>query len=169
MPYLAVASTSASAVTFMAVPGHEQAKDSVVIAQAYGMTASTALLMGAGRVDWRMKKGSSLPVQSSARRHLMTGEPVCDPFADHLLTPQNCALIIFDYQPVQWPDAGPGPAPLGRAARHPGDHQVDPPGPNRGEPADHRLRVAGGGHAAARRLRPTGGTSNAIETRIKWW
>jgi hypothetical protein len=42
MPYLAVASTPASAVTFMAVPGHEQAKDAVVIAQAYGMTASTA-------------------------------------------------------------------------------------------------------------------------------
>ena len=101
MPYLAVASTSASAVTFMAVPGHEQAKDAVVIAQAYGMTASTALLTGAGRVDWRMKKGSSLPVQSSARRHLMTSEPVRDPFADHLLAPQNCALIIIDYQPVQ--------------------------------------------------------------------
>jgi hypothetical protein len=101
MPYLAVASTSASAVTFMAVPGHEQAKDAVVIAKAYGMTASTALLTGAGRVDWRMKKGSSLPVQSSARRHLMTSEPVRDPFADHLLTPQNCALIIIGYQPVQ--------------------------------------------------------------------
>ena len=101
MPYLAVASTSASAVTFMAVPGHEQAKDAVVIAQAYGMTASTALLTGVGRVDWRMKKGSSLPVQSSARRHLMTSEPVRDPFADHLLMPQNCALIIIDYQPVQ--------------------------------------------------------------------
>jgi hypothetical protein len=99
--YLAVASTPASAVTFMAVPGHEQAKDAVVIAQSYGVTASTALLTGAGRVDWRMKKGSSLPVQSSARRHLMTGEPVCDPFADHLRTPQKRALIIIDYQPVQ--------------------------------------------------------------------
>ena len=42
MPCLAVASTPASAVTFMAVPGHEQAKDAVVIAQAYGMTTSTA-------------------------------------------------------------------------------------------------------------------------------
>ena len=31
----------------------------------------------------------------------MTGEPVRDRFADHLLTPQNCALIIIDYQPVQ--------------------------------------------------------------------
>ena len=63
MPYLAVASIPASAVTFMAVPGHEQAKDAVVIAQAYGTTASTALLTGAGRVDWQMKKGNSLPVQ----------------------------------------------------------------------------------------------------------
>jgi hypothetical protein len=35
-------------VTFMAVPGHEQAKDAVVIAQAYGMTASTAFADGRG-------------------------------------------------------------------------------------------------------------------------
>jgi hypothetical protein len=46
--YLAVASTSASAVTFMAVPGHEQAKDAMVIAQAYGVTASTAFADGRG-------------------------------------------------------------------------------------------------------------------------
>jgi nicotinamidase-related amidase len=57
--------------------------------------------MGMGRVDWHMKKGSSLPVRSSTRRHLMTSEPVRDPWADHLLTPQNCALIIIDYQPTQ--------------------------------------------------------------------
>jgi len=31
----------------------------------------------------------------------MTSEPVRDPRADHLLTPQNCALIFIDYQPVQ--------------------------------------------------------------------
>jgi hypothetical protein len=31
----------------------------------------------------------------------MTSEPVRDPLADHLLTPQNCALIIIDYQAVQ--------------------------------------------------------------------
>ena len=31
----------------------------------------------------------------------MTSEPVRDPLADHLLTPQNCALVIIDYQPVQ--------------------------------------------------------------------
>ena len=31
----------------------------------------------------------------------MTSEPVRDPFADHVLTPQDCALIIIDYQPVQ--------------------------------------------------------------------
>jgi hypothetical protein len=48
MPYLAVASIPASAVTFMAVPGHEQAKDAVVIAQGYGMTASTAFADGRG-------------------------------------------------------------------------------------------------------------------------
>ena len=48
MPYLAVASMPASAVTFTAVPGHEQAKDAVVIAQAYGATASTAFADGGG-------------------------------------------------------------------------------------------------------------------------
>src|ERR1700746_326378 len=47
------------------------------------------------------KEGSPLPVRSSTRRHLMTSEPVRDPWADHLLTPQNCALIIIDYQPTQ--------------------------------------------------------------------
>jgi hypothetical protein len=26
----------------------------------------------------------------------MTSEPVRDPLADHLLTPQNCALVIID-------------------------------------------------------------------------
>jgi nicotinamidase-related amidase len=31
----------------------------------------------------------------------MTSLPVRDPAADHLLTPQNAALIIIDYQPVQ--------------------------------------------------------------------
>ncbi len=31
----------------------------------------------------------------------MTSEPIRDPRTDHLLTPQNCALVIIDYQPVQ--------------------------------------------------------------------
>lgn len=31
----------------------------------------------------------------------MTSEPIRDPVADHLLTPQNCALVIIDYQPTQ--------------------------------------------------------------------
>jgi nicotinamidase-related amidase len=31
----------------------------------------------------------------------MTSEPVRDPRADQLLTPQNCALVIIDYQPTQ--------------------------------------------------------------------
>ena len=31
----------------------------------------------------------------------MASEPVRDPQADHLLTPQNCALLIIDYQPTQ--------------------------------------------------------------------
>lgn len=31
----------------------------------------------------------------------MTSEPIRDPLRDHLLTPQNAAFIIIDYQPVQ--------------------------------------------------------------------
>lgn len=31
----------------------------------------------------------------------MTSEPIRDPLQDHLLTPQNSAFIIIDYQPVQ--------------------------------------------------------------------
>ncbi|WP_454780346.1 hypothetical protein [Legionella sp. WA2022007384] len=31
----------------------------------------------------------------------MTSETVRDPGKDHLLTPQNSAFIIIDYQPVQ--------------------------------------------------------------------
>jgi nicotinamidase-related amidase len=31
----------------------------------------------------------------------VTSEPIRDPLTDQLLTPQNCALIIIDYQPVQ--------------------------------------------------------------------
>lgn len=31
----------------------------------------------------------------------MTSEPIRDPNTDHLLTPQNAAFIIIDYQPIQ--------------------------------------------------------------------
>jgi nicotinamidase-related amidase len=31
----------------------------------------------------------------------MTSQPIRDPSKDHLLTPQNSALIIIDYQPIQ--------------------------------------------------------------------
>jgi len=31
----------------------------------------------------------------------MSSEPIRDPLKDHLLTPQNAAFIIIDYQPVQ--------------------------------------------------------------------
>ena len=31
----------------------------------------------------------------------MTSEAIRDPLADHLLTPQNAAFILIDYQPVQ--------------------------------------------------------------------
>src|SRR6202007_2409821 len=32
---------------------------------------------------------------------LMTSAPVRDPLADHLLTPENAAFLIIDYQPAQ--------------------------------------------------------------------
>ena len=32
----------------------------------------------------------------------MTSLPIRDPLADHLLTPQNAALIVIDYQPNQF-------------------------------------------------------------------
>ncbi|MCA8091139.1 hydrolase, partial [Burkholderia anthina] len=31
----------------------------------------------------------------------MASEPIRDPANDHLLTPQNAAFIVIDYQPVQ--------------------------------------------------------------------
>jgi nicotinamidase-related amidase len=31
----------------------------------------------------------------------MTSAPIRDPLADHLLTPQNAALLLIDYQPAQ--------------------------------------------------------------------
>lgn len=51
----------------------------------------------------------------------MTSEPVRDPAADHLLTPQNSALIIIDYHPLQVMLGGfDGPA-LARPQHHRGD------------------------------------------------
>src|SRR5580704_7943631 len=31
----------------------------------------------------------------------MTSQPIRNPTQDHLLTPQNCALVLIDYQPIQ--------------------------------------------------------------------
>src|SRR5471032_182173 len=31
----------------------------------------------------------------------MTSEPIRDPVTDHLLTPENAALVVIDYQPSQ--------------------------------------------------------------------
>ena len=31
----------------------------------------------------------------------MTSAPVRDPLADHLLTPENAAFLLIDYQPSQ--------------------------------------------------------------------
>jgi hypothetical protein len=33
----------------------------------------------------------------------MTSAPIRDPLADHLITPQNAALLLIDYQPAQVP------------------------------------------------------------------
>src|ERR1700744_322422 len=32
----------------------------------------------------------------------MTSEPIRDPLGDHLITPQNSAFVIIDYQPSQF-------------------------------------------------------------------
>jgi nicotinamidase-related amidase len=32
----------------------------------------------------------------------MTSQPIRDPLADHLITPQNAALVLIDYQPSQF-------------------------------------------------------------------
>jgi nicotinamidase-related amidase len=32
----------------------------------------------------------------------MTSQPIRDPLADHLITPQNAALVVIDYQPSQF-------------------------------------------------------------------
>jgi hypothetical protein len=32
----------------------------------------------------------------------MTSLPIRDPVGDHLLTPQNAALVVIDYQPSQF-------------------------------------------------------------------
>ena len=31
----------------------------------------------------------------------MSSQPIRDPLKDHLLTPENSAFIIIDYQPIQ--------------------------------------------------------------------
>src|ERR1700749_1867792 len=32
----------------------------------------------------------------------MTSQPIRDPFADHLITPQNATFVLIDYQPSQF-------------------------------------------------------------------
>src|SRR5579872_7037694 len=32
----------------------------------------------------------------------MTSQPIRDPLADHLITPQNSAFVLIDYQPSQF-------------------------------------------------------------------
>ena len=36
----------------------------------------------------------------------MTSAPVRDPIADHLITPQNAAFLLIDYQPAQLAGVG---------------------------------------------------------------
>ncbi|MFX0578415.1 hypothetical protein [Nocardia nepalensis] len=37
-------------------------------------------------------------------------EPVRDPKNDHQLTPQNCAIVLIDFQPGQYATVGSAPA-----------------------------------------------------------
>ncbi|CAN5389815.1 hypothetical protein BH10PSE6_BH10PSE6_07540 [soil metagenome] len=53
----------------------------------------------------RSRAGSTF-IESRSGRHRPlrpqpSSEPIRDPAADHLLTPQNSVFIIIDYQPVQ--------------------------------------------------------------------
>jgi hypothetical protein len=43
----------------------------------------------------------NLPGAPDARRHAMTSQPIRDAIADHLITRENAALILIDYQPTQ--------------------------------------------------------------------
>ena len=40
----------------------------------------------------------------------MTSAPIRDPVADHLLTPQNAAVLLIDYQPLSAASGGGVPA-----------------------------------------------------------
>src|SRR5579862_8554730 len=42
------------------------------------------------------------PTTRTQRRNHMASAPVRDQFADHLITPQNAALLLIDYQPSQF-------------------------------------------------------------------
>ena len=46
-----------------------------------------------------LPSGASLSLRERAAP--MTSAPVRDPLADHLLTPENSALLLIDYQPAQ--------------------------------------------------------------------
>ena len=41
-------------------------------------------------------------VPNKGSRYLMTSQAIRDPLADHLITPQNAALVLIDYQPSQF-------------------------------------------------------------------
>src|SRR3954452_17645064 len=48
----------------------------------------------------RLRRRSVSPLMSE-RKQQMVSEPRRDPATDHLLTPQNAALVVIDYQPSQ--------------------------------------------------------------------
>src|SRR5579872_987456 len=54
----------------------------------------------AGREQLRGR--SCRPTTRTQRRNHMASAPVRDQFADHLITPQNAALLLIDYQPSQF-------------------------------------------------------------------
>src|SRR5260221_8080580 len=52
--------------------------------------------------DWTESRQRSLTDPSINRSKSMASfKTIRDPVADHLLTPQNAALVIIDFQPVQ--------------------------------------------------------------------
>src|SRR5271168_1952993 len=49
----------------------------------------------------RQPVAATATASRSSDRIDMTSEPIRDRLADHLLTPQNAALVVIDYQPSQ--------------------------------------------------------------------
>src|SRR6266852_2775193 len=100
----------------------------------------------------------------------MTSAPIRDPLADHLITPQNAALLLIDYQPSQLAGVGSMDHELLRTSNSfrpstppaAGSSSSAPSGPKSAWPSPHSMHCAKGmrsirssTRSAAPRPRPT--------------